>query len=148
MPVATAIPARWILATTDCVLFFPSYALRAWHGCCWTSSADRTQAATTTRKGEKMLGIWRFYKEGDSGWKWQRLSVNKVVMAESRATFAEYADCVNDATQRGYQPQPSQEKLRATFAPRSYNRSYTGLVQDGTRLQSGADGREQRSRSF
>jgi hypothetical protein len=71
-----------------------------------------------------MLGIWRFYRDGDAGWKWQRLSINKVVMAESRVTFADYAECVRDATQKGYQSQPSQEKLRPTFAPRSYNRPY------------------------
>lgn len=72
-----------------------------------------------------MLGIWRFFKDGEAGWKWQRLSINKVVMAESRTCFAEYADCVADATQRGYRAQPSQEKLRPTFAPRSYNQPYT-----------------------
>jgi len=38
-----------------------------------------------------MLGIWRFYKDGDAGWEWQRLSINKVVMAESRIAFADYS---------------------------------------------------------
>jgi len=71
-----------------------------------------------------MLGIWRFYKDGDAGWKWQRLSINKVVMAESRIAFADYSECVADATQKGYQAQPSQEKLRPTFAARSYNQPY------------------------
>lgn len=93
-----------------------------------------------------MLGIWRFYKEGDAGWKWQRLSINKVVMAESRVTFAEYADCVNDATQKGYRPQPSQEKLRPTFAPRSYNRPYA--APEGARSQGGAESCDRRPRSF
>jgi hypothetical protein len=75
-----------------------------------------------------MLGIWRFYKDGDAGWKWQRLSINKVVMAESRMTFGEYAECVADAARRGYQPLPSQEKLRPTFGTRSYNRPYVPLA--------------------
>lgn len=86
-----------------------------------------------------MLGIWRFYKDGDAGWKWQRLSINKVVVAESRVTFAEYAGCVKDATEKGYQPQPSQEKLRPTFAPRSYNRPYAASAQEGARPQAGAE---------
>ncbi len=81
-------------------------------------------------KDNKMIGIWRFFRETEGGWKWQRLSINKVVMAESRVTFAEYAACVEDATQRGYQPQPSQDKLRPTFAPRSYNRPYVAPRQD------------------
>jgi len=77
-----------------------------------------------------MLGIWRFYRDGDAGWKWQRLSINKVVMAESRVTFADYADCVRDATQKGYRHQPSQEKIRPRFGPQSYNRPYVPPVPD------------------
>ena len=71
-----------------------------------------------------MLGIWRFYRDGDAGWKWQRLSINKVVIAESRVTFADYDECVNDAKQKGYQHQPSQEKIRPRFGPQTYNRPY------------------------
>ncbi|MGE5465780.1 MAG: hypothetical protein ACM3RQ_01245 [Methanocella sp.] len=77
-----------------------------------------------------MLGIWRFYRDGDAGWKWQRLSINKVVMAESRVTFADYAECVRDATQKGYQHQPSQEKIRPRFGPQSYNRPYAPPAPD------------------
>lgn len=77
-----------------------------------------------------MLGIWRFFKDGDAGWKWQRLSINKVVMAESPQPFAEYEECVQDATRRGYQHQPSQEKIRPRFGAQTYNRPYAPPRQD------------------
>jgi hypothetical protein len=77
-----------------------------------------------------MLGIWRFFRDGEAGWKWQRLSINKVVMAESRATFAEYDECVQDAIQKGYQHQPSQEKIRPRFGAASYNRPYVAPAAD------------------
>jgi hypothetical protein len=92
-----------------------------------------------------MRGIWRFFREGDAGWKWQRLSINKVVMAESRVTFAEYAECVHDATQKGYDHRPSQEKIRPRFAPNSYNDPYVPPADDVLRMQGMQDGGEKRT---
>lgn len=93
-----------------------------------------------------MLGIWRFFRDGDAGWKWQRLSVNKVVMAESRVTFPDYAECVQDAQQRGYQHQPSQERIRPRFGPHSYNKPYAAPADEaGTAAYHGS--RERRART-
>ncbi|MBI4193659.1 MAG: hypothetical protein HY526_01130 [Betaproteobacteria bacterium] len=63
-----------------------------------------------------MSSVWRFYKDQDRHWRWQRLSIDRAVIAESRAAHKNYDDCVADATGKGYVHQPSQPRLiRKTF---------------------------------
>ncbi|OGA37596.1 MAG: hypothetical protein A3G24_08330 [Betaproteobacteria bacterium RIFCSPLOWO2_12_FULL_62_13] len=58
-----------------------------------------------------MSSIWRFYKDQDRQWRWQRLSIDRAVLAESRAAHKQYDECVADAQGKGYILQPSQPKL-------------------------------------
>jgi len=66
-----------------------------------------------------MRGIWRFYVDAYARWRWQRLSVNKVVTAKSTVGFADYEQCVDDARSKGYLLQSNQAKLQPTRGERS-----------------------------
>lgn len=55
--------------------------------------------------------IWRFYVDQDRRWRWQRLSSDRSLVAESRAAYKEYESCVTNAQNEGYDFQPSQSKL-------------------------------------
>jgi hypothetical protein len=46
--------------------------------------------------------IWRFYSDSDHRWRWQRLSVDKSVVDESRAGYKEYESCLANAREQGY----------------------------------------------
>jgi len=67
-----------------------------------------------------MRGIWRFYVDEYARWRWQRLSVNKVVIAESHGAFADYEQCVADAHGKGYLPQSTAPKLKPARGERSF----------------------------
>ncbi len=58
-----------------------------------------------------MSTIWRFYKDPDRQWRWQSLTIDRTVIAESRTSHKHYDDCVADAQGKGYILQPSQPKL-------------------------------------
>lgn len=55
--------------------------------------------------------IWRFYVDPDHRWRWQRLSSDRSVVAESRAAYKEYEGCLANAKDEGYVFHPSQAKL-------------------------------------
>ena len=55
--------------------------------------------------------IWRFYMDPNQRWKWQRLSVDRTVIAESNTGYKEYEGCLANARDNGHVFQPSQEKL-------------------------------------
>jgi hypothetical protein len=61
---------------------------------------------------EKMQvnAVWRFYLDQDRKWRWQRLTVQRVVISESNAAYLVYEQCVADAQKRGYTSQTSQFK--------------------------------------
>jgi hypothetical protein len=50
---------------------------------------------------------WRFHRATDQRWRWQKITADHVVIAESLTSFAAYSDCVADASSRGYKPPPS-----------------------------------------
>ena len=54
--------------------------------------------------------IWRFYVDPDRRWRWQRLSPDRSLVAESRAAYKEYESCVTNARNEGYDFQPSQDR--------------------------------------
>ena len=54
--------------------------------------------------------IWRFYMDQDRRWRWQRLSADRSLVSESRATYKEYESCLANARSEGYVFHPSQEK--------------------------------------
>jgi hypothetical protein len=49
-----------------------------------------------------MNGIWRFYKDESRQWRWQQISVTRVVMSESTRGYPAYEACVADAQSQGY----------------------------------------------
>jgi hypothetical protein len=55
--------------------------------------------------------IWRFYVDSNQRWKWQRLAVDRTVLAESATGYPEYEGCLANARDNGHVFQPSQEKL-------------------------------------
>ena len=55
--------------------------------------------------------IWRFYIDQNQRWKWQRLSVDRTVLAESHTGYKEYEGCLANARDNGHVYQPSQAKL-------------------------------------
>jgi hypothetical protein len=55
---------------------------------------------------------WRFHRAADQRWRWQKIAANQTVIAESRASFASYGECVADAGAEGYEALPSAAGLR------------------------------------
>jgi len=55
--------------------------------------------------------IWRFYVDQDHRWRWQRLSTDRAVVAESLADYKEYEGCLANAKDEGYIFHPSQARL-------------------------------------
>ena len=55
--------------------------------------------------------IWRFYRDLDHHWRWQRLSAERLLISESRSGYAEYEGCLANAKEEGYVFLPSQDKL-------------------------------------
>ena len=55
--------------------------------------------------------IWRFYMDQDRRWRWQRLSADRSLVAESRNAYKEYEGCVANAQSEGYVFSPSQTKM-------------------------------------
>ena len=55
-----------------------------------------------------MQFIWRFYTGEDTQWRWQKLSVDRAVVAESASGYAGYEDCVTNASDQGYVFHPHQ----------------------------------------
>jgi hypothetical protein len=55
--------------------------------------------------------IWRFYQDQDRHWRWQRLTIDRSVIAESRAAHKRYEECVSDAQGKGYIVEQVQPRL-------------------------------------
>lgn len=49
-----------------------------------------------------MNSIWRFYKDESRQWRWQQVSVSRVVLSESARGYAAYEACIADAETQGY----------------------------------------------
>jgi hypothetical protein len=54
--------------------------------------------------------IWRFYLDESRQWRWQQVSVSRVVLAESQRAYKAYEACVADAESQGYVYLPSKVK--------------------------------------
>jgi hypothetical protein len=55
---------------------------------------------------------WRFHRDTDQRWRWQKIASDQTVIAESRGSFPSYGECVADAAAHGYEPLPSAAGLR------------------------------------
>jgi hypothetical protein len=67
-----------------------------------------------------MRVIWRFFVGEDTRWRWQQLSVDRAVVAESRASYEKYERCLAAAQSKGYVFEAAQDRL-----PRPGNRIYS-----------------------
>ena len=55
--------------------------------------------------------IWRFYADERQEWRWQQLTTDRTVIAESNASYKKYEACIVDAESNGYVMQLAQPKL-------------------------------------
>jgi hypothetical protein len=55
--------------------------------------------------------IWRFYADARRRWKWQQLSAQREVIAESPRSYKKYEECVTDAKANGYVFHPSHARI-------------------------------------
>lgn len=62
------------------------------------------------KKEAQVNAVWRFYVGQDRKWRWQHLTIHRVVISESHAAYKDYGGCVADAQEKGYVFQPSQSK--------------------------------------
>lgn len=74
----------------------------------------------TNEGGLSMRVIWRFYVGEDARWRWQQLSVDRAVVAESRSSYEKYERCLAAAQAKGYIFEAAQPRL-----PRPGNRIYS-----------------------
>ena len=58
-----------------------------------------------------MRVTWRFFVGEDTRWRWQQLSDDRSVVAESRSTYENYERCVAAAKSNGYVYEAAQGKL-------------------------------------
>lgn len=68
-------------------------------------------AAGSSREVADRDEIWRFYRDLDHRWRWQRLSAERLLISESGSGYAEYEGCLANAKEEGYVFLPSQDKL-------------------------------------
>jgi len=54
--------------------------------------------------------IWRFYRDDGRQRRWQRLSADRTVIAESNMGYTDYEVCVVNAQGKGYVFHPTQLK--------------------------------------
>ena len=69
------------------------------------------------QKDAQVNAVWRFYVGPDRKWRWQRLTIHQVVIAESHAGYKDYEGCVADAQAKGYVFQPSQPRQAQHWSP-------------------------------
>lgn len=46
--------------------------------------------------------VWLFSRDPDHSWRWQHVSIHRVVIKESQTTFDEYESCLANAKRNGY----------------------------------------------
>jgi hypothetical protein len=56
--------------------------------------------------------IWRFFVDPEGRWRWQQVSDARILIAESRNSYASYDDVVHAAQAAGYVYQASQANLK------------------------------------
>ena len=56
--------------------------------------------------------IWRFYADPEGRWRWQQVSDERVLLAESRNSYASYDDVMHAARAAGYVYEAAQASLK------------------------------------
>ena len=59
-----------------------------------------------------MRVTWRFFVSEDMRWRWQQLSDDRSVVAESRSSYDDYERCIAAAQSKGYVYEAAQDKLQ------------------------------------
>jgi hypothetical protein len=59
----------------------------------------------------RMKVVWRFFVGEDQRWRWQQLTIDRTVVAESRSSYTDHAHCMSAARANGYVFEASQDKL-------------------------------------
>ena len=54
---------------------------------------------------------WRFHRGVDDKWRWQKMSADNTVIADSGSGFETYEQCVRDAAAAGYRDPPAPRGL-------------------------------------
>ncbi len=67
-----------------------------------------------------MRMVWRFYVGPDHRWRWQKMSPDCAVVAESPTSFNDYDECVAAARAGGYVFEVAQQSSRRSSGIRSY----------------------------
>ena len=67
-------------------------------------------AARRVNPDQKMVK-WRFRRGTDQLWRWQKMTADQSIIAESRKSFAGYAECIADAAAEGYVHPPAASGL-------------------------------------
>ena len=62
--------------------------------------------------GAETNTIWRFFLDESKKWRWQQVSVSRVVVPDSQQSFEAYEACVADAEAQGYVFVPSKTKAQ------------------------------------
>jgi len=63
------------------------------------------------RSNAKANLIWRFYTDTSGRWRWQHLSMQREVIAESSKSYRDYEECLADAKDKGYVFHPARARL-------------------------------------
>jgi len=58
-----------------------------------------------------MKVTWRFFVDSDMRWRWQQLTTDRAVIAESQASYDDYEGCIAAARSVGYVFEAAQGKL-------------------------------------
>ena len=58
-----------------------------------------------------MRVIWRFFVADDTQWRWQQLSDDRTVIAQSSASYPTYDSCVAAARANGYVFETAQGRM-------------------------------------
>ncbi len=71
--------------------------------------------------------IWRFYADAEQKWRWERLTFDGTVLAQSKSGYADYEGCLANATKAGHVQMPALS-TKAPSRPSKSKRSYVRLA--------------------
>ena len=54
--------------------------------------------------------VWRFFADACHQWKWQQLAFDGTVVVHSKSGYAQYEDCVSNASKHGYLAAPAKAR--------------------------------------
>jgi hypothetical protein len=58
-----------------------------------------------------MRRIWRFFATDDGRWRWQQLTDDRMLIAQSALTYVDYEQCIASAQAAGYVYEAPQKRI-------------------------------------